>query len=72
MHRASSDCRVLLEVQPLSMGSVLVAVDEVSARQWVGCALLKGQFQLGLKCKKLAAELLLDFVQLLLAVGFKS
>ena len=53
------------------MGFVL-AVAEVSARQWVGCALLKGQFQLRLKCQKLGAELFLDFDQLLLVVSFKS
>ena len=53
------------------MGFVL-AVAEVSARQWVGCAPLKGQFQLRLKCQKLGAELFLDFDQLLLIVSFKS
>lgn len=53
------------------MGSVL-AVAEVSARQWFGCAPLKGQFQLRLKRQKLGAELFLDFDQLLLVVSFKS
>ena len=47
-------------------------VAEVSGRQWVGCAPLKGQFQLRLKCQKLGAELSLDFDQVLLVVSFKS
>ncbi|GIT49612.1 MAG: hypothetical protein Ct9H300mP14_15400 [Gammaproteobacteria bacterium] len=53
------------------MGFVL-AVAGVSARQGVGCAPLKGQFQLRLKCQKRGAELFLGFRSVVVGVSFKS